>query len=205
MAACDDRTFAGSQLSTKEHSLKAVAQQYQFQESDVLGMVDTGASASAGSESAVQSLLCAIVSVDPRAEIHVDSSESSRPYFRFGSGMWDRALYGVWVKSSSGRTFHTYCIPQQKPGENEQRVPILVGLSHWVPLKTILSVATGHVVYASHGSEAKPHRLQRNSRGHMMVDIVQFLMSREHETLHYTEATLSAGEPLSQFTVNPLF
>ena len=66
------------------------------------GMVDTGASASAGPQAAVQELLQAVASTDPGVQIQVNTSESARPYFRFGSGAWDRVVCGVWIRKFIG-------------------------------------------------------------------------------------------------------
>ena len=77
-------------------------------------------------EGAVQGLISAVVRVDPGTEIYVNSHAKYRPWFRFGSGKWARALYRVILKSTRNRTFLLFAIPST-PGSH---VPILVGMSH---------------------------------------------------------------------------
>jgi hypothetical protein len=55
------------------------------------GLIDCGATASAGPLVAVESLIGSILAKDSRASI--DVRQAARPYFRFGNGQWGRALF----------------------------------------------------------------------------------------------------------------
>ena len=63
-----------------------------------LGMLDCGATCSAGPETSIQRLLTAVLDVDKAALVRIDGKR--RPRFRFGSGSWGRALYHVTITSS---------------------------------------------------------------------------------------------------------
>ena len=56
-------------------------------------LVDTGASASAGGQEAVEKLCAAIAAAPPNVKFEV--SDAVRPYSRYGSGAWGQALYRV--------------------------------------------------------------------------------------------------------------
>ena len=60
------------------------------QEADSLspqsGLLDCGATASAGPEASVQRLVAAVLERDSKAQITID--QQRRPYFRYGSGSW---------------------------------------------------------------------------------------------------------------------
>ena len=94
--------YFGLDMSTKSskecHSTSLASTQSDFE-----GMVDCGATASAGPELAVQGLIKAVVAQDHSAVIEVD--QSARPYFRYGNGKWGRALHQVNISSAvSGET-----------------------------------------------------------------------------------------------------
>jgi len=98
-------------------------------EDGAFGMLDCGATASAGSEQAVQRLVAAVLRADPRAQIKITNEESARPYFRFGSGAWGRALCRCSITSHiSGhdRRFSVFVLPTVAGS----KVPILVGMDH---------------------------------------------------------------------------
>ena len=82
-----------------------------------VGMQDTGASASAGPEQAIQGLIATVVRVDPGAQIFVNTESKSRPWFRFGSGSRGRALYRVVIRSTRKRKFLVFAMPST-PGSH---------------------------------------------------------------------------------------
>ena len=55
------------------------------------GVVDTGATVTAGGHEAVQNLITGLAKVRP--DLKVTLVEGDRPYFRYGSGRWGRALF----------------------------------------------------------------------------------------------------------------
>ena len=61
------------------------------------GLLDSGATASAGPQIAVANLVAAVLSADRQAETEV--RQSDRPYFRFGNGRCGRALYKAVISS----------------------------------------------------------------------------------------------------------
>ena len=63
------------------------------------GMLDCGATASAGPEASVQRLIEAVLRQDKSATVTVDPNQ--RPYFRYGSGRWgDPPIRTLWPPSS---------------------------------------------------------------------------------------------------------
>ena len=58
-----------------------------------LGMLDCGATCSAGPETSIRNLIQAVITQDNQASIAIDAKR--RPKFRFGSGDWGQALYLV--------------------------------------------------------------------------------------------------------------
>ena len=99
-----------------------------------IGMLDSGATASAAPDADVQGLISAVLSHDRNAKIELD--QGARPYFRFGNGRWGRALCRVHISSSvSGthRTFSLYTLPNpteyyQTGFEKSALVPVLIGM-----------------------------------------------------------------------------
>ncbi|CAE7930388.1 unnamed protein product, partial [Symbiodinium necroappetens] len=76
------------------------------------GLLDCGATASAGPEASVQRLIAAVIEQDSQAVITID--QSRRPYFRYGSGAWGTAQFHVTLASSvSGQQlkFEVYALP----------------------------------------------------------------------------------------------
>ena len=99
-----------------------------------LGMIDCGAKASAAPDAVVKGLISSILECYRGARIDID--QSARPYFRFGSGRWGRALYRIHISSDvSGvsRKFSLFALPN--PSEfyevnfdKSTLVPVLVGM-----------------------------------------------------------------------------
>ncbi|OLQ15076.1 hypothetical protein AK812_SmicGene734 [Symbiodinium microadriaticum] len=153
------------------------------------GLLDCGATASAGPEASVQRLIAAVIEQDSQATITID--QSRRPYFRYGSGAWGRAQYHVTLSSVvSGQQlrFEVYALPN--PPEFVESwfrphmlVPILVGMSH------IGSTGAGMIIDFNDGSYLNaadlankrqrppddPQYLTSNSKGHFVLNIVHYL------------------------------
>ena len=143
------------------------------------GMLDCGATASAGPEASVQRLIEAVLRQDKSATVTVDPNQ--RPYFRYGSGRWGRAQYRVTLQSElSGhpRVFHVYALPN--PPEffeqwftTDMLVPILVGMSHAGSdgVGMVVDLATSFAIDALL-PDPRPYQLDKNHKGHFMVDKV---------------------------------
>ena len=103
---------------------------------DEQGLIDCGATASAGPLVAVESLIGSVLAKDRQANI--EAQQSARPYFRFGNGQWGRALYRVVITSNvsaSPQQFKLFALPNppelHHPGfDKSTLVPILVGMDH---------------------------------------------------------------------------
>ena len=105
----------------------------------------------------------AVLAREPGADIVIDTSVVSRPWFRFGSGRWGRAECKVKIKSKkTGRSFDVYMLPQMT--QEPSSVPILVGMSHLGPNRAIQDLGSGDMVYANI-PERKPTRMIKNSKG----------------------------------------
>ena len=100
-----------------------------------VGMLDSGATASAAPDAVVQGLISTVLSHDRNAKIELD--QGARPYFRFGNGRWGRALCRVLHISSSvsgsHRSFSLYTLPNpseyyQSGFEQSSLVPVLIGM-----------------------------------------------------------------------------
>ncbi|CAL1161233.1 unnamed protein product [Cladocopium goreaui] len=65
------------------------------------GMIDSGATCSAGPETSVQRLVTKIMEADAAAQIRVETKD--QPRFRFGSGKWGQALYKLTNASVDGK------------------------------------------------------------------------------------------------------
>ncbi|CAE7227902.1 GIP [Symbiodinium sp. CCMP2456] len=147
-----------------------------------VGMLDCGATASAGFEAVIQSLVTAVLAQDRGARIEVD--QASRPYFRFGNGKWGRALCRVSLQSSiSGQTrsFALYMLPNpseyyQSQFDRSALVPILIGMDFLGPegVGMMIDFASG---LAMQTKETNPEifKLDVNAKGHYVLDIVQHL------------------------------
>ena len=145
-------------------------------------MLDTGATASAGPEGAVRGLIQALLAKDPGATIKID--QSRRPYFRFGSGKWGRGEYHVDLQSAASgkpRSFSVYVLPNPSNyQDNEENrsilVPVLVGMGFAGDTGTgmVVDLVDGTCVF-SLIDPLQHYTLQQNSKGHYMVDLVEYL------------------------------
>ena len=143
------------------------------------GMLDCGATASAGPESSAKLLISKLREIDPQIGVHLD--DSRRPYFRYGSGQWGRSLYHLTLVSAKNpaRTFEMYTLPDPDGfvygwSSPSQLVPILVGMDHLQKIGLVLDFSDG---FALHGAEpeAEPYCLHKNPKGHFMIDLVYYL------------------------------
>ena len=75
-----------------------------------LGMLDRGATCSAGPETSIRNLIQPVISQDNGATINVDAKK--RPRFRFGSGPWGQALYLIRIQSNiTNKFFEAFVLP----------------------------------------------------------------------------------------------
>ena len=75
-------------------------------------MLDSGATASAGPQASVERLFQCLQKVDHKATLELNHAK--RPYFRYGSGKWNRALCEVSLSSQfsgSLRSFKVFALP----------------------------------------------------------------------------------------------
>ena len=142
------------------------------------GMLDSGATCSAGPESSIKNLVSALLKQDKSAKIHIDGKRC--PRFRYGSGKWGKALFRISMESSlSSHTFHAYALPDpeesKEPWFNDSMlVPVLIGMDFIDSHGLIIDFSDDMAVCGNH-PEGKPFYLPRNSKKHLMVDVVQFL------------------------------
>eukprot|EP00435_Cladocopium_sp_Y103_P019242 s4552_g4.t1 len=144
------------------------------------GLIDCGATASAGPLMAVQWLISSVLKHDHQAVIDIQKSE--RPYFRFGNGQWGRALFRASITShasGSPKTFKLFALPNppQLHDPNSDRssmVPILVGMDYLGDAHSGLCIdfITGMAIQTNDG---EAFQLPVNHKGHYVLDIVQLL------------------------------
>ena len=153
------------------------------------GLLDCGATASAGPEASVQRLITAVLEKDKSAIVSID--QARRPYFRYGSGSWGRALYHVVIKSNvsgSLKAFEVYALPNppeyfEKWFSEDMLVPILVGMSHIgrSGAGMIVDFSDGYFVNANDPNLLdKPQYLSRNDKGHFVLDVVDYLTAGQN-------------------------
>ena len=143
------------------------------------GMLDCGATASAGPEASVKRMIGKLREYD--SNLVVSLNFEKKPFFRYGSGRWGRALYQAEISSSQdpNRCFSVYALPNPdeyyEPNFKEYMlVPILVGMDYLAKVGLILDFVDGHAV---HGTDphAKPFNMKKNAKGHFMVDVAEYL------------------------------
>ena len=158
-----------------------------------VALLDCGATASAGPEESVKSLIGSILAADRQTTVTI--AKYMRPFFRFGNGRWGQANYRVSITSNiSGkpRSFHMYCLPNppefnQPNFDKNNLVPVLLGMDHLsgrdAPESALtVDFHTGLAV-ESLNPTPKVHQLPVNSKGHYVRDIVEYI------TLGYTNTT----------------
>ena len=121
------------------------------------GVIDTGATVSAGGRSAVQEMVTGLAKVRPDLEVTI--MQGDRPYFRYGSGQWGRALFRVQLKFGNV-VLQIYSLP------SAENVPVLVGMRELKQLQVILNCETSFAVIAG-----EPRVLQLTSKGHALLDL----------------------------------
>ena len=147
-----------------------------------LGMIDSGATASAAPEAVVKGLISSILTQDKGAKIEFD--QSARPYFRFGNGRWGRALCRVHLSSVvSGqlRSFSLYVLPNPdeyfKSGfDKSSLVPVLVGMDCLGKngIGILIDFASG-LAMNTYEDNPEIYKLHVNRKGHYTFDIVYHL------------------------------
>eukprot|EP00438_Fugacium_kawagutii_P003117 Skav222832 [mRNA] locus=scaffold1338:43482:51341:- [translate_table: standard] len=144
------------------------------------GLLDTGATASAGPDASIRRLVQCLQGVDPKLEVVSDVSR--RPMFRFGSGKWGRAVCHVKLTSAlSGtpRTLELYVLPNpeefyEKWFTPDLLVPILIGMNFVDQQGLVVDFSDGLTLSAA-VSNAQPFHMRRNEKGHYVLDLVSFL------------------------------
>lgn len=144
------------------------------------GMVDCGATASAGPEASVKKLIGFLRQHDPQLQVQINHEK--RPFFRYGSGKWGQALHHAVISSSlsENKYFEVYVLENSpdfdKPWfTDDMLVPILIGMDHLSKIGLILDFSDGHAV---NGKEPphEPYTLEKNLKGHYMVNIAYYLL-----------------------------
>ena len=159
------------------------------------GMLDCGATASAGPEASAKRLISKLRQCDP--DLKVCFNYNKRPYFRYGSGKWGQALYHAVIHSSwdSSRCFELYVLenPMEYNSEwfsDDMLVPILVGMDHLTKTGLILDFSDGHAVNGN-DSPAVPYVMERNQKGHYMVNIAFYLFGT------FSDSEAGGNEPFA--------
>eukprot|EP00435_Cladocopium_sp_Y103_P031540 s2774_g8.t1 len=143
------------------------------------GMVDSGATCSAGPETSVQRLVTKIMEADAAAQIRVETKD--QPRFRFGSGKWGQALYKLTISSSitgSPRSFSCFALPDPEERHEEwftldMLVPVLVGMDWLREAGAVLDFNDGHCFLPLMNGVVL--NLPQNQKGHYMLDVVEYL------------------------------
>ena len=121
-------------------------------------IIDTGATASAGGQWAVQALCKTVMRELPEATMQVFTSD--RPWFRYGNGKWGQALYKVVLKHQ-GIELPIFSLPS--PG-----VPVLTGMRELMKLDALLGCKGGKCLINGFQRELKVTK-----KRHLLIDYVQ--------------------------------
>ena len=158
--------LGGMELQTQEHDAFSSER---MQPSH--GLLDCGATASAGPQLAVEQLISTILQHDHQARVEI-SAEC--PYFRFGNGRWGQALYRATITSNvsgNDREFKLFALPNPKEAtlDSSSLVPILVGMDHLSGARSAMSIdfLTG-LALDSYEEDPKVYRLEKNKKGHLV-------------------------------------
>ena len=169
-----------------------------------LGLLDCGATASAGPETSVQKLISSVLAQDRGAAVTI--AKYMRPYFRFGNGCWGQANFRVSITSKvSGfeRTFHMYCLPDPKNGDQNNMVPVLLGMDHLsgkdCPESALTIDFNTGMALESTNPQPNVFQLPCNHKGHYIRDIVHYLTlgnsnHEGHPTIHVMEGETQSAE-----------
>ena len=147
---------------------------------DGFGMLDCGATASAGPEASVKKLIARLRELDEQLMVTIDLER--RPFFRYGSGRWGQAMYLTTIQTSKdpSKFFEVFALPNpteyyQKSFKEHMLAPILVGMDFLSKVVLILDFKDGCAVFGAH-NQSEPFTMPKNSKGHFMVDIGQYLI-----------------------------
>lgn len=171
---------------------------------DGFGMLDCGATASAGPEASVKKLLTKMREFDGSLKVILHTER--RPYFRYGSGRWGQALYQAEVVNSQNpnRSFCVFALPNPeeyyKPDfKDYMLVPILVGMDYLSKVGLILDFHDGQAVHGA-DPQAKPFEMLKNGKGHFMVDLCQYMFSTSSLPVAQDSTTASSdvNPPVTQ-------
>lgn len=171
------------------------------------GLIDCGATASAGPLVAVESLISSVLAKDRQAVI--DIQKSARPYFRFGNGQWGRALFRATISSNvsgSNKSFQLFALPNppdlhHPDFDRHSLVPVLVGMDHLGSKERGMSIdfPTGLAMDSSFSSDKpKIYQLPSNQKGHYVLDIVHYLTHGKHCLDGHAVVRVSDHETTSQ-------
>ena len=188
--------FHGLQIDREPNEVSMDAAKVEQENLGHLGMLDCGATCSAGPQSSIQRLLTAVLDVDRSASVRIDGKR--RPRFRFGSGSWGRALHHVTITSSiTQRTFEAYTLPDPPESQEDwfnpsMLVPVLVGMDFISGNGLVMDFKDGFAVCAAF-QDSQPFYMPQNAKQHYMVDIVDFLCcgqtSKEgHPSIHIIQS-----------------
>ena len=172
-------TDSNMNLNASEKGSVADVSMKQVPLSGGMGMLDSGATCSAGPEGSINRLIAAVLERDHQAAVVVDAQK--RPKFRYGSGKWGKALYQATISSSlSPNVFQAFALPDPEESKepwfehHTMLVPVLIGMDFITSNGMIIDFSDGHCVCAAQ-QQPRPFQLPRNNKGHFMVDLVHFL------------------------------
>ena len=144
------------------------------------GLVDTGATATAGGQDAVNKLCAAVAAARPDTKIVIHERE--RPYFRYGSGKWGRALFKVDMVRGNV-VFSIFALPSEG-------VPVLVGMRELKSLDAFIGCARGRCLV-----DGRMVQLRKTPKGHLVMDIAEHVFSRNKPTAKDTVRYKAPSEP----------
>ena len=144
-------------------------------QSSYLGMMDCGATASAGSRQVCSDVTEAVRAADENLKVEED--DKARPFFRYGNGEVIRADCKITLtswKTGAKRVFELFRLPLPP----HIRIPLLVGMSFLYDNEAKVDFKTSEVTYTKFSEDRI--KLPVNAKGHLMIDIVQYLTGVEY-------------------------
>lgn len=165
------------------------------------GMLDCGATASAGPEASLKLLISKMRVKDPQLQVSLDTDQ--RPYFRYGSGKWGQALYRAKISTlkKPDHTLEIFALPNppeyyEQWFHEDMLVPILIGMDHLTKTGLILDFSDGHAI---HGSDpnSTPYMMDKNAKGHFMVNLMDYMFGS------VSEAEITSSTPGQQSKARP--
>ena len=160
------------------------------------GMLDCGATASAGPEASLKLLISKMREKESQLLVMLDTDQ--RPYFRYGSGKWGQALYRARI-STPKRPNHTveiFALPNppeyyEEWFHDDMLVPILIGMDHLTKTGLILDFSDGHAIHGA-DPQSTPYMMDKNAKGHFMVNLMDYMFGS------VTEAEITPTAPEQQ-------